>query len=186
MENNIKVQNGGDEPKSSPLWNPYLAGVALGLVLLASFLILGAGLGASGGLTRISAFVEGTVAPEHVKSSEYFGQYYGEDKTENPLRYYLVYMLLGIIVGGFASALLAGRLTCKIERGASCSPWLRLVLALVGGVLVGFAARLASGCTSGQALTGGALLLNGSIVFMICVFAGGYATAILVRRQWHD
>ncbi len=35
-------------------------------------------------------------------------------------------------------------------------------------------------------LLGGALLANGSIVFMLCVFAGGYATAYFVRRQWHD
>ena len=30
-------------------WNPYLAGVALGIVLLSSFLVMGKGLGASGG-----------------------------------------------------------------------------------------------------------------------------------------
>ena len=61
-----------------------------------------------------------------------------------------------------------------------------LLLALGGGILVGYASSLASGCTSGQALTGGALLANGSIVFMLCVFAGGYAAAYFVRRQWHD
>jgi hypothetical protein len=63
---------------------------------------------------------------------------------------------------------------------------LRLGYALAGGVIVGFASRLAQGCTSGQALSGGALLLTGSIVFMLCVFAGGYAAAWFVRRQWHD
>jgi len=62
----------------------------------------------------------------------------------------------------------------------------RLGYALVGGVIVGFASRLAQGCTSGQALSGGALLLTGSMVFMLCLFAGGYATAWFVRRQWHD
>ena len=31
-----------------PYWNPYLAGFGLGLVLLASFVIMGRGLGASG------------------------------------------------------------------------------------------------------------------------------------------
>ena len=34
-------------------WNPYLAGVLLGLVLLASFLIMGKGLGASGAANRM-------------------------------------------------------------------------------------------------------------------------------------
>jgi hypothetical protein len=53
-------------------------------------------------------------------------------------------------------------------------------------VIVGFASRLARGCTSGQALSGGALLLSGSLVFLVCLFASGYAAAWFVRKQWHD
>ncbi len=34
--------------RSEKFWNPYLAGIALGLVLLSSFLIMGKGIGASG------------------------------------------------------------------------------------------------------------------------------------------
>ena len=41
--------------RPKPYMNPYLAGVLLGLTLLASYLILGAGLGASGGIARIAA-----------------------------------------------------------------------------------------------------------------------------------
>jgi hypothetical protein len=33
-------------------------------------------------------------------------------------------------------------------------------------------------------LTGGALLSVGSWIFMLSVFAGGYALAWFVRRQW--
>jgi hypothetical protein len=51
---------------------------------------------------------------------------------------------------------------------------------------VGFASRLAQGCTSGQALTGGAMLLSGSLVFLVSLFASGYAMAWLFREQWHD
>jgi ribosome biogenesis GTP-binding protein YsxC/EngB len=65
--------------------NPYLAGFLLGLTLLASFLVLGAGLGASGGLARVAAWAEGTVAPQHTLGSEYFGAW-----GEGPLNYYLV------------------------------------------------------------------------------------------------
>ena len=60
----------------------------------------------------------------------------------------------------------------------------RLLLALGGGLLMGIGARLALGCTSGQALTGGALLSVGGWIFMMAVFAGGYAVAVLVRREW--
>jgi uncharacterized membrane protein YedE/YeeE len=161
--------------------NPYLAGFLLGLTLLASFLILGAGLGASGGLARIAAFSECVIAPVHTRASEYFGPW-----CDQPLCYYLVFMLVGTFLGGLISALFANRVEFKLERGQKAPRVLRAVLAIVGGVLVGFASRLAAGCTSGQALTGGALLLTGSLIFLVCIFAGGYAAAWFVRRQWND
>ena len=46
------------------------------------------------------------------------------------------------------------------------------------------AAKLTRGCTSGQALSGGAVQSVGSWAFMLSVFAGGYAAAYFVRRQW--
>jgi uncharacterized membrane protein YedE/YeeE len=74
----------------------------------------------------------------------------------------------------------------KIEvlKGDRISTLGRLMLAFGGGVLIGFAARLARGCTSGQALVGGAELMVGAWVFMMCIFIGGYLTAYLVRKQW--
>ena len=170
-----------DKPNSQPPMNPYLAGVLLGLVLLASFLILGAGLGASGGLARIGACTMIGAARERTLASEYFGAWGAQ-----PARYYLVYMLAGTFLGALISAFIAGRFKVRIERGLAFSARARVALALIGGVIVGFASRLASGCTSGQALTGSAQLMTGSFVFLICVFVGGYAFAYLVRRQWHD
>jgi uncharacterized membrane protein YedE/YeeE len=49
---------------------------------------------------------------------------------------------------------------------------------------MGFAAKLARGCTSGQALTGGALLSVGSWIFIGTCFAAAYAAAPLARRLW--
>ncbi|MHC4945085.1 MAG: YeeE/YedE thiosulfate transporter family protein [Planctomycetota bacterium] len=161
--------------------NPYLAGVFLGLTLLAAFLILGAGLGASAGIARVAAFCEMCVLPGHTLNTEYFGRW-----GENPLSYYLVFMFIGVLLGGAVSSILSRRTELKVERGAACTAGRRLTYALIGGILVGFASRLASGCTSGQALTGTALLLTGSFVFLVFVFAGGYAAAYFVRRQWHD
>lgn len=159
--------------------NPYLAGIILGITLLASFLILGAGLGASGGLARISAFCEMSVAPSHTLSSEYFGAW-----GSNPLSYYLVFMLGGVVLGGVLSGIISKRIGLRLERGPTCPAALRASLALGGGLLAGFASRLAQGCTSGQALTGSALLASGSLLFLGSVFAGGYAAAWFVRRQW--
>ena len=55
---------------------------------------------------------------------------------------------------------------------------------IVGGMLMGYGARLARGCTSSQALSGGALLSVGSWAFMFAVFAGGYGLAWFARRLW--
>ena len=95
---------------ASGLWNPYLAGVLLGATLLASFLVLGAGLGASAGLARIGAYLLGVLWPSHLAASEYFGRW-----GANPLNYYLVFMLAGAFVGGLFSALLARRVSVTVE-----------------------------------------------------------------------
>jgi hypothetical protein len=174
-----ETDNSHGGPK--PYANPYLVGVLLGLVLLASFVILGAGLGASGGIARIAASLSLGVSASHTLESEYFGKWGAQ-----PLNYYLVLMFVGTFVGALFSALLANRVRIQVERGAAASVSRRLGYALAGGVIVGLASRLAQGCTSGQALSGGALLLTGSLVFLVCLFASGYAVAWFVRGQWHD
>ncbi len=164
-----------------PFANPYLAGVALGATLLVSFVTLGAGLGASGSISRVAASAAHAVAPAPVEGNGYLGPWFSEG---SPLAHYLVFMSLGVLGGGFVSALLARRVRPQVERGPRASVRRRLVLALIGGLLVGFGSRMAGGCTSGQALTGGALLLEGSWVFLLTAFAGGFAAAALVRKEW--
>jgi len=166
-----------------PYWSPYLAGFGLGLTLLFAYWVLGTGLGASGGLARVGAWCEALVCPAHVGSSRYFGEWFAPG-SPHVLAYYLVFMSLGTIAGGLISALASRRLTPVVERGPRISARGRLWLALGGGILVGFASRLARGCTSGQALTGTAMLFTGSFAFLVCLFIGAYATALLVRRQW--
>ena len=175
MNPNLSVPSNG----ARPYMNPYLAGVMLGLVLLASFLILGVGLGASAGIARIGATTQSALMPQHVAESTYFGSW-----GVNPLKYYLVFMFVGTLIGGLVSAILGRRIQLQLERGPTASTRLRIVMALAGGVLAGFASRLASGCTSGQALTGGAMLASGSLLFLVSLFASGYAAAWFVRRQW--
>lgn len=164
------------------LWNPYVAGVALGLVVLGSYLLLGHGIGASGAAARAGAAALHAVAPEHVADNAYMGKYVanGSSVWDD----WLVFEVIGVFFGGLVSAFLAGRHKPGVTRGPTFSIIGRLSLAFAGGVVMGFAARLARGCTSGQALSGGSLLSVGSWVFMLAVFAGGYAMALAVRRQW--
>jgi uncharacterized membrane protein YedE/YeeE len=96
----------------------------------------------------------------------------------------VVVEIVGVVLGGLASAALAGRLGRAVERGPRISGRRRIVHALAGGVAMGVGAVLARGCTSGLALTGGALLAVGSWVFILAAFAAGYAAAPLLRRAW--
>lgn len=164
-----------------PYWNPYVAGIGLGLVLLLSYVVLGTGLGASGGITRIAATAAHAVAPAAVEQNAYLGGYFDGG---NPLAYYLVTMFAGTLLGGFLSAFAANRTGLQIERGPTAKPGLRLLLALLGGGLAGIGARFALGCTSGQALSGGAMLQTGSFVFTGATFAAAFALAPLVKKEW--
>ncbi|MBL8755289.1 MAG: YeeE/YedE family protein [Planctomycetes bacterium] len=165
-----------------PYWNPYVAGAGLGLVLLFSYLVLGTGLGASGAITRAAVVAAHGLAPAAVEQNPWLGSYYADG--QNPLAYYLVAMFVGTLLGGLLSSFAAGRIAPGVERGPTAGIGLRLCLALVGGALAGIGARFASGCTSGMALSGGALLQTGSFVFTGACFAAAFALAPMVRKEW--
>lgn len=169
-------------PAERPFWNPYVAGVFLGLVLLSSFLVMGWGLGSSSAATRLAVGAAHVVVPGPVERNAYFSQYVGGGR--NALDDWMVFEVLGVFLGGALAAYSGGRMKLGWEKGPTTSKGTRLLYAIAGGVLMGFAARLARGCTSGQALTGGAVLGLGSWVFMMAVFAGGYLVAPFVKRQW--
>jgi uncharacterized membrane protein YedE/YeeE len=169
----------GDECKR---WSPFLAGIALGLILIAAFYTAGRGIGITGGMTRFLAVAQDWLLPELTAKSSYFAPYLEDHGA--PLRSYLVFMMVGIIGGAVVAALTGNDFKVRVLRGPNIGIGPRLAYALLGGVLVGFAARLARGCTSGLALVGGAELSVGSWVFMLCVFGGGFAAAYFVRRQW--
>ncbi len=167
----------------APYMNPYLAGVGLGLVLLLAFVVMGRGLGASGAFSTIVAVLVDAVAPEHARANDFYVGYL-ENGYGSPFKSFLMFEVIGVLVGGFISGSLAGRVKRTIERGPRMSAKGRIALAILGGTMMGFGAKLAGGCTSGQGLSGGAVLGLGSWTFMIMVFIGGYAGAYFLRREW--
>jgi len=163
--------------------DPYLAGALLGVVLFLAFFVTGNGLGASGGINRAIVFIEDLVAPGHVDRTSYLIGMAGGDT--NPLDSWVVYVTLGTIIGGVLSGWFHGRLHVQTGKGPNISVHRRWLLAFVGGAIMGYGARFARGCTSGQALSGGAVLSAGSWLFMFAVFGGGYALAYFLRRTWN-
>jgi uncharacterized membrane protein YedE/YeeE len=164
--------------------DPYLAGVGIGCVLIAAYMLAGQGLGASGAFASVAAaLTAAVVGTSHATALPAVAPYLPEG-IASPLRDWLVWELIGVALGGFASAWSAGRLAWVAERGPRVSSGARLVSALVGGVVMGLGAKFARGCTSGQALSGGALLSVGSWIFIVTAFAAAYACAPLSRRLW--
>ena len=176
----VATHEGTHEPK--PYANPYLAGIGLGLVLLSAFVFMGRGLGASGAFNSTIAWLVSLVAPGYAASNEFLARYL--DVPGHPLKAWLVFEVLGVFTGAVLSGVLARRMSRTVEKGPRTSVALRLGFAFLGGALMAFGAALGRGCTSGQALTGGAQLALGSWVFMFAMFAGAYALAYFVRKQW--
>jgi uncharacterized protein len=170
-----------ERPKKD-YWHPYLGGLLLGLVLFSAFFLTGNGLGASGGLNRLVVYVEDLIAPAHIDRVAYLLKMAGGDK--NPLDDWIIPMVFGTLVGGLVSGWLNGRLQVETNKGPNITKRTRWATAFIGGSIMGYGARMARGCTSGQALSGGAVLSLGSWVFMFSVFAGAYALAYFVRKLW--
>ncbi len=163
-------------------WPPVLAGVVIGFSMLMAYVIAGRGIGVSGALTRFVATVQHALFPVLTEQSAYFGHYFAHGR--NPLEDYLVYLFVGLFIGAFLGAVSCRDFRFEVQRGPRISSGGRLLYALVGGALTGFAARLARGCTSGQGLVGAAELSVGAWAFLLCIFLGGFATAYFVRKQW--
>ena len=177
------MDNSQSKTTRKPYMNPYLAGIGLGLTLLLTFVLMGRGLGASGGFTTLVSIGVSAISPDHAHANDVFRAHL-ENESDSPWKDWLVFEIFGIFVGGFLSGLMSNRVKREVLKGPRISIGNRLIFALAGGILMGFAAKLARGCTSGQALTGGSLLSLGSWIFMLSVFAGAYALSIFVRKLW--
>lgn len=169
--------------KSTPYMNPYLAGVLLGLVLLATIFVTGRGLGASGAVKSLVVAAVADAAPEHAAKSPFYSTYLGPGK-ESPLKAWLVFEVAGLLIGAFVSGLVSDRLKLVTEAGPGVKNATRLAFAAIGGALFGIGAQFARGCTSGAALSGMAVLSTAGFVTMLAIFGTGYALAFFARRLW--
>ncbi len=166
-------------PKS--YMNPYLAGFFLGLVLLSAFLITGRGLGASGAVKNVVVTAVATATPEYAERSAFYADFFAGN---NLMQSWLVFLVMGVIIGAFFSGAMANRLGFKIERGPNIGARTRLIFALSGGLLFGLGAQFGRGCTSGAALSGMAVMSTGGILTMMAIFGSGYLIAYFFRRLW--
>jgi uncharacterized protein len=171
------------EIKKTKYLNPYIGGVLLGIVLLAANFVSGRGLGASGAIKSAVVTTITTVAPVSGNNSSFVKEF-RQSHQGNPMKTWLVFEMLGVLVGGFLSGALAGRLKFKVEHSPKITSRKRLILALGGGILFGFGSQLGRGCTSGSALSGMAVLSLGGFITMMAIFGTAYAFAYFFRKNW--
>ncbi len=164
--------------------NPYVAGVLLGLLLVATIYITGRGLGASGAIKSYAVTAVETIAPSHTGSTKFYQEYGKEHEGSSPLMNWLVFEVTGVLIGAFLSGLISNRLDFKLEKGPHTTTRIRIAGALIGGILWGIGSQLGRGCTSGAALSGMAVMSTGGIITMFAIFAGAYMFAYFFRKFW--
>lgn len=159
-------------------WSPIAAGSLLGAVVATSEVFWGRPIGVSGAFDKLSAYAGAALFP----NSQYYAYLMKPGITPQ------VWVVAGLFAGSFAASALSGELRGRWlpdrqwERRFGSARLVRFVIAFLGGVLVQFGAGIAGGCTSGLAISGGAVLAPAAFLFMVGMFAGGIPTALLWYR----
>ena len=157
-------------------WSPYAAGIGIGILSWLSFLISGKPIATSTTFARTGGMIENFVTGGKADQRPYY-------KKIKLLINWQWMLVLGVVLGSFLSALISGDLQFGVwvpSLWASAfgdSAVLRVFVALAGGVILGFGARFAGGCTSGHGISGTLQLAVSSWVAAIFFFVGGIVTA---------
>ncbi len=159
-------------------WSPLAAGIVLGLVLMLSFMLSGHGLGASGAISHVVAGAGLVLATDATLANPYLRPMVA---AGNPIGSWITWEVLGMIIGAVVAAFMAGRFRVQLDGERSLGSGRRLAQALLGGILAGFGARVAGGCTSGLGLSGAAVLSISAFVFLGVFFATGLLVGRFVK-----
>lgn len=158
-------------------WSPYAAGMLIGLLATASLILFNKTIGTSVTFVKMAALFWYLFDPSHVQNSPYYQQYLQNKAWID----WQVMLVIGIFLGAYLSRRM-GQKTPRVSYAPSV-PKKRLIQAFIGGIIVMFGARLAGGCTSGHAISGGTQLSLSGWLFMMGVFALGIPTAFLMYRK---
>jgi uncharacterized membrane protein YedE/YeeE len=156
------------------IWSGWLGGIAIGLYMLTQYWFTGIALGCSGAycnplspISKLSFFHE----PE-----------YG--KFNNWRLWFSVGLPIGGALGVLTSPDYQWHLTLDMgtmyERVLPENLWARIALLFAGGILMGFGARQAGGCTSGHVISGLSFFNPASFVAAVLFFVGGLLTVQLL------
>jgi len=152
-----------------------LAGVVLGLVVVAGWYITGK-LGWAENPETLSEMAVGTNSKlaesmSFIAPSGYTLELWSMWTDKSTLMTWGIATVFGVLIGSFIYAIAAK--TFRWEHFVSAQDMFRHI---VGGVLMGFGGVTAMGCTIGQGITGFSTLSIGSILSFFAIVAGAAAT----------
>jgi uncharacterized protein len=162
------------------IWSPYVVGIGIGVLSWLTFLFSGKPVSCSSGISQTSGMIEKIFWGKNVIEKDYY-------KKHPPVVNWRWMFLVGIVIGAFLASKSSGSIGLKwvpsMWEQAFGESWvLRLAVAFPGGVLMGFAARWANGCTSGHGISGTMQLAVSSWVSVVFFFIGGIGMAMLIYR----
>jgi uncharacterized membrane protein YedE/YeeE len=159
-------------------WSPYAVGAGIGILSILTFGISNEAIGVSGAFARTSGMIEKRIRGPKAQEREYY--------KEHPPKINWEWMFVaGLIIGSFVSAILSGDFEFvfvpdRWEQSAGNSQLFRWSAAFIGGVLMGFGARWARGCTSGHGISGTLQLAVSSWIATMALFISGIITAMIL------
>jgi uncharacterized protein len=161
-------------------WSPYAVGIGIGVLSWLAFILLDKPIGCSTAFSRTSGMIERLIRGPVVAEKPYY-------KRFPPTVDWEWMLVLGIFFGSLASATLSGQAALQWvpDRWAAAfgsAPLVRLPVALAGGIIMGFGARWAGGCTSGHGISGTLQLAVSGWLAVAGFFAGGVATAMVIFK----
>jgi uncharacterized membrane protein YedE/YeeE len=159
-------------------WSPYLVGCGIGVLSWLAFLLSDKPLGCSTAFARTSGMLEKMVSGSNVENRPYFKEFL-------PVIDWEWMLVLGVVVGAFLSSTMSGSFSPDLvpslwEDAFGPRAFPRLVSAFNGGILIGFGARWAGGCTSGHGISGTLQLALSGWIAVASFFVGGVITALIV------
>ena len=168
--------------KKNKYMNPYLAGFLIGIMMILAYYYSGEGLGGSGAFKKVTIAGVNAISHDYAKDAAYFAPSVADG--QNPLNSWLIFEVLGVIVGAVLSAAYFGRLSFKVGKSPRITNKTRLGAALIGGLLWGIGSQLGRGCTSGLVMSGMAVNSLSGYVGLFAIFGGGYLFAYFLRKLW--
>ncbi|MHB8948679.1 MAG: YeeE/YedE thiosulfate transporter family protein [Rhodoferax sp.] len=165
---------------ASGAWSPYLVGMLIGLLSMATFYFSNKPLSVSTAYARLAGLVGKLFAKGHTENLKFY-------QDTKPKIEWGVMLVLGILLGAFIAAVTGGEFTAAWvpalwEQRFGPDVALRLAVAFVGGAILAYGARLAGGCTSGHGISGALQLSVSSWIALVCFFVASVATAHVLYR----